>query len=196
MFYIPKLNHLAVFAKDIKLSHSIFALPFVLVGILISPIDHISIKQCFLILLSMVSARSYAMGLNRYLDRSYDQLNPRTKNRAIPKKDIEPQASLNWSLFFGLIFIITSSFFNLKTCLLSIPLLGILGAYSLSKRFTFLCHLYLGFCLGLAPIGASMALTGTINTALIYLSLAILFWTAGFDIIYATQDIVFDKNQL
>ena len=117
------LSTFKLFARDIKLPHSIFALPFVIVGILISPIDHLSLKNMILILICMVSARSFAMGVNRYLDRFYDHLNPRTKNRLLPSKDLSESASLFWILFFGVIFIFGSFFFNSKTGFFSFFLL-------------------------------------------------------------------------
>ena len=182
------------FAKDIKLSHSIFALPFVAAGILLSNISYISIQQGALILCCMISARSFSMGMNRYLDRFIDAKNPRTSHRQIPKGDLKPSASLSWSLIFALIFLCCAFSFNTIVGCSGIIVLLILGTYSITKRYTWICHLYLGACLGLAPLAAEFALTGHLSLTLFLLFLAITCWTAGFDILYSTQDIEFDRN--
>lgn len=183
-----------VFAKDISLPHSIFALPFTFTGLLLSDFSSISIGEILSIVLCMFFARSFAMGMNRFLDREIDRKNPRTKNREIPSGHIKPRDALLLTLLNGVFFVLTSSYFNKLTLFLSLPVLAILGGYSYLKRFTWSCHLYLGGCLGLAPLAACIALEGSNYLGVILLGCAVMFWTAGFDILYAAQDYAFDKK--
>ena len=188
------IGSLPAFFKDIKLSHSVFAIPFAAVALLMIPLpDNIATMSPYL-LICMVSARSFAMGMNRYLDRHIDKLNPRTADRLIPNGTLRPQQGLFWSILMGLAF--TASAFMLSTTVgfLSIPLLFILASYSLMKKVSWLTHWYLGFCLGLAPIAVSVALTGTSTLPIILIGIAVMMWTAGFDILYSLQDQEFDRN--
>lgn len=187
------MKSLSYFAGDIKLSHSIFALPFVFSTLVFIEFDW-ALESLLWILLCMVSARSFAMGMNRYLDRNIDHMNPRTKNRMIPSGKLSPTSSLSWSLCFGGLFILSAFQFNTLTGLLSPLVLLILGSYPLMKHWTALAHFYLGACLGLSPMGASLALTGSIRWEVFLLSLSICLWTGGFDILYALQDQAFDKK--
>lgn len=187
----------ASFSKDIKFAHSIFALPFAMSAIVIGNIPVPSPKQILLLLVAMVSARSFAMGMNRYLDRKIDSKNPRTTNRQIPKGALKARHSLFWSLGMGLVFIASAFLLNNMAGVLSIPVLVILAGYSMMKRISWLTHWYLGACLGLAPIAVSIALTGTVSAVIICIGLAVTMWTAGFDILYSIQDRQFDvDNQL
>jgi 4-hydroxybenzoate polyprenyltransferase len=198
----------------IKFSHTIFAMPFALIGFCLA----IMKKTFFLenpgpgwrssiyspsfllikfvsVILCMVFARSAAMAFNRYLDRKFDALNPRTAIREIPKGIITPKNALVFTVVNCVLFIITTYFINNICFYLSpVALLVVLG-YSYTKRFTPLCHLILGLGLSLAPIGAYLAVTGTFHWLPILFSLAVLFWVSGFDIIYALQDIDFDQSQ-
>lgn len=181
----------------IKFSHTIFALPFALLGFFLA-ILHFNEKLSWvlfgLVLLCMIFARSAAMAFNRYLDRDIDGKNPRTKVREIPAGVISPKAALTFVIISSLLFIGTTYFINWICFVLSpIALLVILG-YSYTKRFTFLCHFVLGLGLSLAPIGAYLAVGGTFHLIPILYSAAVLFWVAGFDIIYALQDEAFDKS--
>lgn len=184
----------SAFFKDIKIQHSVFALPFAMVAFVIGSIPAPSPTQVLLLLVSMICARSFAMGMNRYLDHKIDAANPRTATRMIPAGTLAPQEGLGISLLFGAVFIAASFGFNVTTGLLSLPLLMILAGYSLLKRVTWLCHFYLGLCLGLSPIAVSVALTGQVAPALFFVCLAMTFWTAGFDVLYATQDMEFDRE--
>lgn len=194
---INPLHSFVAFAKDIKLSHSIFALPFAASALFFIDYSHLNWQTAVLLMVCMVSARSYAMGMNRFLDHKIDAENPRTKVRMIPSGALSPLQGLVWSLFWALILIISAYGLNSLSGHLSFLLLFILGGYSTMKRLSALTHLYLGMCLGLAPIAVAISLTGTVPTALLCLGGAISFWTAGFDILYALQDRDFDiKHKL
>ena len=181
----------------IKFSHTIFALPFALLGFFLGIMETGSGMrwQLFLLVLAcMVFARSAAMAFNRYLDRDIDEANPRTITREIPAGKISPRAALLFIIINCLLFIACTYFINPLCFFLSpVALLVILG-YSYTKRFTFLCHFVLGLGLGLAPIGAYLAAGGGFDLIPILYSLAVLLWVSGFDIIYALQDEAFDKS--
>jgi 4-hydroxybenzoate polyprenyltransferase len=145
----------------------------------------------------MVTARGAAMAFNRYLDRRWDALNPRTAIREIPKGIITPKSALIFTYISCLLFIAATFFINPICFFLSPVALAVVLGYSYTKRFTPLCHLVLGLGLSLAPIGAYLAVTGVFHWLPILFSLAVIFWVSGFDIIYALQDEEFDKkNQL
>jgi 4-hydroxybenzoate polyprenyltransferase len=182
----------------VKISHTIFSLPFALIGFSLAFIDNrqrLDFRLLILILLCIFFARNAAMGFNRFVDREIDSKNPRTALREIPKNIIQPYSAL---LFVGLnavLFIGTSFFINLLCFFLSpVALLVILG-YSFTKRFTFLSHLVLGIGLALAPIGAYLAVTATFSLLPVLFSLVVIFWVAGFDILYSLQDFEFDVNE-
>lgn len=185
----------------IKFSHTIFALPFALIGAFwgfqVKALTWENWDLLLKVVLCMVFARSAAMAFNRYIDREIDAKNARTQVREIPSGVISPQNALFFILFNCTAFILTTYFINnLCFALSPVALLVILG-YSYTKRFTALCHLVLGLGLALAPVGAFMAVTNTITAAPIVLGFAVLCWVSGFDIIYALQDESFDKeNQL
>ena len=184
----------------VKFSHTVFAMPFALIGfsLAVSKNEYeFSIKLLLLIILCMIFARNAAMGFNRLADRRYDSLNPRTKNREIPAGVIGPDAAAVFVIINAALFIITTAFINRLTLFLSpVALLIILG-YSLTKRITSLCHFILGLGLSLAPIGAYISVTGTFSILPLLYSFIVLTWVSGFDIIYALQDDEFDKsNQL
>ena len=181
----------------VKFSHTVFAMPFALIGfsLAVSKDEYdFSFRLLLLIILCMIFARNAAMGFNRLADRSFDALNPRTKNREMPSGIIGTRAAAAFIIINAILFIVTTAFINRFTLFLSpVALLIILG-YSLTKRFTSLCHFMLGLGLSLAPIGAYISVTGIFNiTPLIY-SFIVLTWVSGFDIIYALQDDEFDKS--
>lgn len=180
----------------IKFSHTIFALPFALLGFFLGALStgSISPRLFLLVLLCMVFARSAAMAFNRYLDRDIDAQNPRTRSREIPAGVISARSALFFVLISSGLFVLTTWLINpLCFALSPIALLIILG-YSYTKRFTFLCHFVLGLGLSLAPIGAYLATGAGWATIPILYSLAVLFWVSGFDIIYALQDEEFDRS--
>ena len=180
----------------IKFSHTIFALPFALLGFFLAYLRFGNVfeaKLLGLVLLCMIFARSAAMGFNRYLDREIDKDNPRTVGREIPAGIISAKAALGFVIIVSLLFILTTWFINALVFALSPVALLITLGYSYTKRFTFLCHFVLGLGLALAPIGAYLAAGGGFDLVPILYSFAVLFWVSGFDIIYALQDEDFDK---
>lgn len=181
----------------VTFTHTIFALPFALVGYMTAfhYNSHIpfSWKLLGLVVLCMVFARNAAMGFNRYADRDIDSKNARTTVREIPAGKISAKSALLFVIINCLLFIATTYFINSICFKLSpIALVVVLG-YSITKRFTALCHLVLGLGLSLAPIGAWLAVTGRFDMLPLWFSFAVLFWVSGFDIIYALQDQEFDK---
>jgi 4-hydroxybenzoate polyprenyltransferase len=193
----------------IKFSHTIFAMPFALIGFFLGykkimnhngPADPFSvneylIKQFILVILCMIFARSAAMAFNRYLDRHYDALNPRTAIREIPKGIITANNALAFTIVSCFLFLVSCYFIN-RICFFLAPVaLAVVLGYSYTKRFTPLCHLVLGLGLSLAPIGAYLAVTGIFHWLPILFSVAVICWVSGFDIIYAMQDVEFDQSQ-
>ena len=187
----------------VKFSHTIFALPFAFIGFVLGvraqwmvqlPVEHFFLKF-FLVLVCMVSARSTAMAFNRYLDRHFDKLNPRTAIREIPAGIIKAEKALVFIFINMAVFVLSSFFINSICFYLSPVALFVILFYSYTKRFTYLCHLVLGIGLSLAPIGAYLAVTGSFALVPLLFSFAVVFWVSGFDIIYALQDIDFDKSQ-
>jgi len=182
----------------VKFSHTVFALPFALLGYFLAVKNteaNFDWKILGLIVLCMVFARSAAMAFNRLIDLDVDKDNPRTAIREIPSGIISKGSALVFVVANSLLFI-TATFFINRLCfyLSPVALLVILG-YSFTKRFTFLCHLILGLGLSLAPIGAWLAVTGAFSLLPILFSFAVLFWVSGFDIIYSLQDEAFDKSK-
>jgi 4-hydroxybenzoate polyprenyltransferase len=187
----------------VKFSHTIFALPFALIGFVLgikhledlhTPSEHI-VKLLLLVLVCMVTARSTAMAFNRYLDRHFDKLNPRTAIREIPAGIIRAEKALLFIFINAALFIVATYFINPICFYLSPVALFVVLFYSYTKRFTYLCHLVLGLGLSLAPIGAYLAVTGSFALLPLFFSFAVIFWVSGFDIIYALQDIDFDQSQ-
>jgi 4-hydroxybenzoate polyprenyltransferase len=196
----------------VKFSHTIFAMPFALIGFFVAvfhdklfygwnepvyyslSVQGLSLKL-ILVILCMVFARSAAMAFNRYLDREFDARNPRTANREIPRGIISPKNALLFTVASCILFIFTCYFINRICFYLSPVALAVILGYSYTKRFTSFSHLVLGLGLSLAPIGAYLAVRGEFDLLPILFSLAVLFWVSGFDIIYALQDEEFDREQ-
>ena len=181
----------------IKFSHTVFALPFAFVGFFLAYLklgNVFSLQLLGLVILCMVFARSAAMGFNRYLDREIDKDNPRTVGREIPAGIISARSALLFVVMNSLFFVLTTWFINPLVFMLSPVALLITLGYSYTKRFTFLCHFVLGLGLALAPIGAYLAAGGGFDIIPMLYSFGVLFWVAGFDIMYALQDEAFDKK--
>jgi len=181
----------------IKFSHTIFALPFAMVGFFLginTKSGSFSWQLLLLVLGCMIFARSAAMAFNRYLDRDIDLKNPRTAVREIPAGVIAPKAALIFVIISSVLFILCTYLINPICFYLSPVALAITLGYSFFKRFSSLCHFILGLGLALAPIGAYLAVTGVFNLIPLLYSGAVLLWVAGFDIIYALQDEDFDKE--
>lgn len=182
----------------VKFSHTIFALPFAMVGFSLAVLyENQPFKWSLLlcVVLCMVFARNAAMGFNRYLDRDIDALNPRTATREIPAGKIKPQQALAFVIINAVLFIATTYFINDLCFYLSPIAIFVVLFYSYTKRITSLCHIVLGVGLGLGPVGAFLSVTGYFHIVPILLGIAVMCWTGGFDIIYALQDEDFDKGK-
>ena len=191
---------LAAFFVDIKITHTIFAMPFALLSTFLAASGWPKAGQLGLILICMISARTMAMAMNRLLDARIDAANPRTKNRALPGGKLSRAFVLGTILFCIAIFTVATSLFriiyhNPWPLILGGPVLLYLAAYPLLKRFTRLCHYYLGIALALAPVCAWIAIRDDLAMPPIWMALAVASWTAGFDIIYACQDYQSDVEQ-
>ncbi|MZQ84400.1 4-hydroxybenzoate octaprenyltransferase [Paenibacillus sp. 5J-6] len=190
---------LKIFLEMIKFEHSVFALPFAFMGAILGSVvltNHLpSWSQIGWITLAMVGARTAAMALNRVIDKAIDKKNPRTENRAIPAGLISiPQVIIYIIISFAVLFWATSNLSSLSMKLLPIAVF-FLVFYSYTKRFTWTCHFVLGLTLGLAPLGGWIAVTGQFTWASIIFYLTVVCWSAGFDLIYACQDVEFDRNE-
>jgi len=188
------LKKITDYLRLIKFSHSVFALPFAFTGAIIAAQGIPTPSQLFWITIAMVGGRSGAMGMNRIIDRKIDALNPRTKNRELPRGIIKTwEASLFTAVSFTLL-VIAAYKLNPLCFKLSPLVLLVLFAYPYTKRFTWLSHMVLGTALSLAPFGAWIAVRGTFDFQILPLCFAVMFWVAGFDVLYALQDIDFDKT--
>ena len=186
----------------VKFSHTIFAMPFALIGffLAVKTTDHevfsiTGIQILILVILDMIFARNAAMGFNRWLDRKIDAENPRTAVREIPSGKIKSKYALWFVIVNTALFFITTYFINDLVFFLAPVAIAIVLGYSYTKRFTCLCHFILGLGLSLAPVGSYLAVTGEFSLLPILFSATVLFWTAGFDIMYALQDEEFDKEK-
>lgn len=182
------------YLRLIKFSHSIFAIPFAFTGAVIAAGGIPALRQIFWITIAMIGARSGAMGLNRIIDRKIDALNPRTKERELPKGIIKTWEAVIFTSISLMVFVISAYRLNPLCFKLSPLAIIVILIYPYTKRFTSLSHVILGLALSLAPLGAWIAIRGTIDLEIIPLSIAVLFWVAGFDIFYALQDIDFDRG--
>ena len=188
------IGKIAVFLEMIKFSHTVFALPFALSGALLAAGGMPTARQLFWIVLAMVGARTAAMGLNRLIDAAIDARNPRTAGRAIPAGLIGKGTTLLFILASLILMLVAAGQLN-RLCLFLSPLaIFFLLLYSYCKRFTSLAHVVLGLCLSAAPLGAWVAIRGSIDLPALILGGAVLFWVAGFDILYALQDLEYDRS--
>jgi 4-hydroxybenzoate polyprenyltransferase len=185
---------LANLSEMVMFKHSIFSLPFIFIAMLVASDGWFGWKLLVLGTFAAVSARNFAMGVNRYLDRDIDVLNPRTKDRPSVDGRVSHLTMQIFIVVNAFIFIAVAYFINPLAFKLSFPILAILGAYTLFKRFSSMAHLILGLTLGLAPIAGVVAVSGEITIWSLYLAGGVLFWVAGFDLLYSLQDIEFDKE--
>ncbi len=185
---LKNINELVMF------KHSIFSLPFIFIAMIISANGWFGFKLLFLGILEAVSARNFAMAFNRYVDRDIDKKNPRTANRPSVDGRVSERMMITFIILNGAIFILVAYFINSLAFLLSFPILIILAIYSYFKRFSSLAHLFLGLTLGLAPLAGVIAVQESITIWSIFLSIGVIFWVAGFDLLYSLQDIEFDKK--
>jgi 4-hydroxybenzoate polyprenyltransferase len=177
----------------IKIEHTLFALPFAFLGAVLAANGLPSAKQVFWIAVAMVGARSTAMAFNRIADRKLDKLNPRTSSRALPAGELSVAFVWVFTALSAFLFLLAAAMLNRLTLVLAPVALASVLLYSFSKRWTMLSHLLLGWCLAIAPTGAWIAVRGALDSPVpLLLSLVVLLWTAGFDVLYACQDYEFD----
>ena len=188
------LRNVRISFELIKFEHSIFALPFTLTGAMLALRGWPNIRELSWIILAMVAARSAAMAFNRIADHRLDAQNPRTANRALPQKKIGVRFVIIFTTIASGVLLLAASQLHPLAFKLSPIVLVILFIYSYTKRFTNCSHLVLGFCLGMGPVGAQLALLGTVTDGVVLLGVAVIFWVAGFDLIYACQDVDFDRE--
>ena len=182
------------FNELVMFKHSIFSLPFIFIAMIVAADGWFGWSLFFLGILAALTARNFAMGFNRFLDRDIDILNPRTINRPSVDGRINPTQMFFFTFANAIGFIAIAYGINDLAFLLSVPILLVLASYSYFKRFCYLAHIILGFSLGLAPIAGVVAISEMITLWSIYLSIGVLFWVAGFDLLYSLQDIEFDKK--
>lgn len=182
------------FNELVMFKHSIFSLPFIFIAMVVAANGWFGWSLLLFGVLAAITARNFAMGFNRYLDRDIDALNPRTVNRP----NVDGRLSANQILIFTILnalgFIVVAYFVNDLAFILAVPILLIIGSYSYFKRFSYLAHLILGVSLALAPIAGVVAVSETITLWSIYLSVGVMFWVAGFDLLYSLQDIDVDTK--
>jgi 4-hydroxybenzoate polyprenyltransferase len=187
------LRNIRVTLEMIKIEHTLFALPFAFLGAVLAANGLPSLKQLLWITVAMVGARSTAMAFNRIVDREYDANNPRTSTRALPSGLLSVGFVGAFTVASAILFFVAAAMLNRLTLALAPLALASVMLYSYSKRWTLLSHLLLGWCLSIAPTGAWIAVRGALDSPVpLLLSLVVLFWTAGFDVLYACQDYDFD----
>jgi 4-hydroxybenzoate polyprenyltransferase len=178
----------------IRFEHTVFALPFALIATLLAASGMPTPWQLLWIVAAMVGARSAAMAFNRIVDVRFDRENPRTRSRELPSGVLSMGFAVGFTVVMSGLFVVSAAMLNPLCFYLSFPVLGILFGYSYSKRFTAMSHLVLGFAIGMAPLGAWIAVRGEFGVVPVLLGLAVMTWIAGFDIIYACQDAEFDRR--
>ena len=188
------LDRIKIILEMIKFEHTIFALPFAFTGALLALGRLPSLEQAVWIIVAMVGARSAAMGFNRWADRHIDAENPRTKTRALPAGQVSPAQVLLFIIVSSAVLILAAYMLNPLSFYLSPVALAIVFFYSYTKRFTFLAHAFLGLAISGAPMGAWIAVTGRFEFPALVLGVAVLFWLVGFDILYALQDMDYDRK--
>jgi len=193
-----QLENIGNYFSLVKIHHTLFSLPFAMIGLFLGFKETgslISLRDLLLVILCVLFARNAAMAFNRYADMRFDSKNPRTSARELPSKIISRPAALAFIIINALLFMGAAWFLNLLCFMLSpLALLVVLG-YSFTKRFTSLSHVFLGLGLALAPIGAYIAVTARFDILPLLFSFSVIFWVAGFDIIYAMQDVAFDRSE-
>ncbi len=178
----------------IKFEHTIFALPFAYLGAFLAARGFPSLRQCWWILVAMVGARTCAMGFNRIVDVPFDAKNPRTKDRALPSGKVKPKEAWAMVIIAAILYFWAAYELNSLAFKLSPIVLATVMFYSYTKRFTPLCHLFLGLAIGIAPTAGWIAVRGSVSYLPIILSIGVMFWVGGFDILYACLDEEFDKK--
>lgn len=191
---VPILHHLRVTLEMIKWEHSIFVLPFALCGAVLAANGLPSGRALAWIIVAMVAARSAAMAFNRLADASIDAANPRTQTRALPAGTLTPGFVITFVLMSCTVFVFAASQLNRLSFILAPFALAVVLLYSYTKRFTRWSHLLLGFAMGIAPSAAWIAVRGSLDPRILLLTAAVTFWGGGFDVLYACQDLAFDRQ--
>jgi 4-hydroxybenzoate polyprenyltransferase len=182
------------FNELVMFKHTIFSIPFIFIAMIVASSGWFGWKLFFLGLVASITARNFAMGFNRYMDRDIDKLNPRTANRPSVDGRISPAQTLAFTIINAIIFVSIAYIVNDLAFYTSFPILVVIGGYSLFKRFSYLAHIVLGISLGLAPIAGVIAVSSEVPLWAIYLSSGVVFWVAGFDLLYSLQDIDVDTK--
>ncbi|MCK9454248.1 menaquinone biosynthesis prenyltransferase MqnP [Sulfurimonas sp.] len=190
--YISKLRD---FNELVMFEHSIFSLPFIFIAMVVAADGWFGFMLLILGVFAALSARNFAMGLNRFADREIDALNPRTQSRPNVDGRLDAASIMIFTLVNAFVFVAVAYMINPLAFALSFPILFILGSYSYFKRFSSLAHVVLGLSLGLAPIAGVVAVSGEITSWSVLLSMGVVFWVAGFDLLYSLQDMEFDKER-
>lgn len=188
------INKLKDFNELVMFEHSIFSLPFIFIAMIVAADGWFGFWMLFLGVIAALSARNFAMGVNRFADKDIDAQNPRTLERPNVDGRISDMSMLVFIALNGLLFVLIAYLFNPLAFWLSFPILFILGGYSFFKRFSSLAHIVLGISLGLAPIAGVVAVSETVTVWSVLLSLGVMFWVAGFDLLYSLQDMEFDRE--
>lgn len=183
---------LQYFNELVMFQHSVFSLPFIFIAMIVAADGWFGFRLLVLGVLAAVSARNFAMGFNRFADRKFDVNNPRTAGRPSVDGRLDAVSIAIFTTVNALVFMGVSYFVNDLAFTLSFPILIVLGSYSYFKRFSSMAHIVLGVSLGLAPIAGTIAVSATIPAWSVWLSIAVMFWVAGFDLLYSLQDIEFD----
>jgi len=185
---------LVLYLRLIRFSHSIFALPFALTAAILAASGIPSLRQMFWIVVAMVGARSGAMGLNRIIDRRIDAENPRTASREIPSGKVIVFDAVIFTVISFAVLVFAAYMLNPLCLKLSPVAMAVVFLYPYTKRFTWLSHFVLGIALSAAPLGAWIAVRGTFDWKIFPMAVAVIFWLAGFDVLYALQDLEFDRS--
>jgi 4-hydroxybenzoate polyprenyltransferase len=199
--FLSILRRIGVYLEMVKVAHTVFALPFALTGMFLAAREVGArnalppVRTVFYIVLAMAGARTAAMGFNRLVDAEIDARNPRTKGRAIPSGKVSRPMARVFILMSVALLALSAAKLNALCLQLTPVLLLLLFSYSYMKRFTWASHLILGACLGAAPLAAWIAVTGAADARVLWICLAVLFWVGGFDVLYALQDIDFDRRE-
>lgn len=188
------INKLKDFNELVMFEHSVFSLPFIFIAMIVAADGWFGFWLLIMGALAAVSARNFAMGLNRYADIDIDAKNPRTSQRPNVDGRLDSTSILIFTMINAVVFIAVAYMVNSLAFYLSVPILIVLGSYSYFKRFSSMAHVVLGVSLGLAPIAGVVAVTESIPAWSVILSLGVIFWVAGFDLLYSLQDIDFDKD--
>ena len=189
------MKRLLTYMEMIKVEHTVFALPFALTSALIAVHGFPEPSQVLWVVVALFGGRTAGMSLNRLIDAEIDAKNPRTSTRHIPRGIVKKQEALLLAVAGLLTMVFSAYMLNPLAFKLSPIAVAILVGYSFTKRFTYLCHIFLGTAVALAPLGAWIALTGSVKTTAFVLSASVALWVAGFDIIYAIQDVDFDRRE-